>query len=358
MMSSKTPSVMHTNNLSINLSILGRLRYENGLFSAAYPRVNTGYHRAWVRDNLYIAIGLEAVDPQLAIPTYHALLDILKKHEYKIDWAITQKPMHRYQYIHPRYDPFTMDEIPGEWGNKQNDAIGLLLFKVGDLMDRGYLVIRDIHDLRLLRKLVQYLASIEYWHDADNGVWEENEEVHASSVGACVAGLRSIASYVLVPFDIIEKGQDTLNRLLPRESISKETDLALLSLIWPLDVVTAEQRTTIINRVEDKLLRERGVARYISDQYYGNPAGKGEAEWTMGLPWLAIIHRQLGNVAQYRYYLQKTYGAMNERDELPELYFADSDKHNENTPLGWSQALLMVAAKKGLSSDFTSDVTG
>ena len=292
--------------LTNSLAILNRLRYGNGLFSAASHRVSTGYHRAWVRDNIYAAIGMEAVDPKMALPTYHALLDILKKHEYKIDWAIKEKPRYRYQYIHPRYDPLTMDEIPEEWGNKQNDAIGLLLFKIGDLMDKGLPVIRDITDLRLLSKLVRYLASIEYWQDADNGMWEEDEEVHASSVGACVAGLRRIASYVKVPSWLIEKGQEALDRLLPRESASKETDLALLSLIWPLDVVTREQREAILKNVEERLLREKGVIRYGGDKYYNR---NGEAEWTMGLPWLAIICKQAGDFARYRYYAQKTLAA-------------------------------------------------
>ncbi len=326
--------------ISNSLSVLQRLRYPNGLFSAANQGVNTGYHRAWVRDNIYAAMGLEAVDPQLAIPTYHALLDVLKKHEYKIDWAIKEKPLHRYQYIHPRYDPLTMDEIPGEWGNKQHDAIGLFLFKIGDLMDRGHPVIRDLDDLRLIHKLVRYLASIEYWKDADNGMWEENEEIHASSVGACVAGLRRIASYVAVPSLLIENGQEALNKLLPCESATKETDLALLSLIWPLDVVTSEQRNQIVRRIEEKLLREKGVLRYLGDQYYNK---KGEAEWTMGLPWLAIIYRNQGDFVKYRYYMQKTLAAMNALGELPELYFAGSPEHNENTPLGWSQALYLKA---------------
>ncbi len=328
--------------LSSSFTTLTTLRHANGLFSAAHPAVRTGYHRAWIRDNIYMAIGLEAVDPELALPTYHALLDIMKKHEYKINWAIKQKPMHRYQYIHPRYDPLTMEEISGEWGNKQHDAIGLLLFKIGDLMDKGLPVIRDLSDLRMLSKLVKYLASIEYWQDADNGIWEENEEVHASSVGACVAGLRRIASYVHVPSYLIEKGQHALNQLLPRESATKEADLALLSLIWPFDVVTKEQRGMILKKVEEKLLREKGVIRYTGDQYYNN---NGEAEWTMGLPWLAIIYRSMNNFAQYRYYLEKTLSAMNEFGELPELYFAGSDEHNENTPLGWSHALYVVAIK-------------
>jgi phosphorylase kinase alpha/beta subunit len=190
--------------------------------------------------------------------------------------------------------------------------------------------------------LVKYLASIEYWQDTDNGMWEENEEVHASSVGACVAGLRRIASYVQVEPELIAKGQEALDALLPRESLTKETDLALLSLIWPLDVATSAQRDAILKNIEEKLLKERGVLRYLGDKYYHRD---GEAEWTMGLPWLAIIYRQAGDFAKYRYYMQKTMSAMNEKGELPELYFAGSPEHNENTPLGWSQALYLVAVR-------------
>jgi GH15 family glucan-1,4-alpha-glucosidase len=47
-------------------------------------------------------------------------------------------------------------------------------------------------DRRIVQKLVWYLSTLEYWHDPDSGMWEEDQEVHASSVGACVAGLESI----------------------------------------------------------------------------------------------------------------------------------------------------------------------
>jgi len=41
---------------------------------------------------------------------------------------------------------------------------------------------------RILVKLVQYLESIRYWEDKGHGMWEEKEEVQASSIGACLAG--------------------------------------------------------------------------------------------------------------------------------------------------------------------------
>jgi len=149
-----------------------------------------------------------------------------------------------------------------------------------------------------------------------------------------------ISKYTDVPERLIEKGQETLNRLLPRESKTKETDLALLSLIWPYNIVTEEQREQILSNVELKLLRNRGVIRYAGDKYYNM---NGEAEWTMGLAWLAIIYKRMENFTKYRFYMQKTMDTMNNEGELPELYFANSEKHNENSPLGWAQALYMIA---------------
>ena len=85
------------------------------------------------------------------------------------------------------------------------------------------------------------------------------------------------------------------------------------------------------------------MIRYLGDQYYNKD---GEAEWCFGLPWLAVIYKGMGNMAKYRFYMQKTLDAMNENDELPELYFANSDEHNENTPLGWAQAMFLVAVSQ------------
>jgi GH15 family glucan-1,4-alpha-glucosidase len=330
--------------LTNSLSLLKGLQHPSGLFSASQLDVSTGYNKAWLRDNLYEALGLEQVDLQSALKTYWALFDVFLKHEYKIDHAIDKKPEYKHQYIHARYHPLNLTEFEEEWGNKQNDAVGLFLFNVGNLMSKGIKVTRNEHDLRILAKLVKYLASIEYWKDEDNGIWEENEEVHASSVGACVAGLQKIQEFVFVPQHLIEKGKKALHKLLPQESATKDVDLALLSLIWPLHITNKKQTEQILKNVEQYLLRKRGVIRYKADQYYARGNGKNtEAEWCFGLPWLAIIYRNLGNFEKYKLYLQKTIAVLNDQGELPELYYANSTEHNENSPLGWGQALLIIA---------------
>ena len=327
-----------------SLKILKDLQYPSGLFAAASKNVGTGYDKSWIRDNIYAVLGFEATgDTDTAVKTFQALLDIMKQHEDKIEWMIKQPfPKERYRYIHARFDPNTGNEINEDWGNKQNDAVGALLFKIGDLQNKGVEVIRDESDIQIIQKLVSYLAAIEYWQDEDNGMWEENEEVHASSVGACVAGLRAVANIVNVPDELIQKGQDTLNNLLPRESATKEVDLALLSLIYPYNVVSDEQRDAILKNIHEHLEEKNGVLRYLNDQYYHN--GKGSPAWTMGFPWLAIIYKQLGDNAKYKQYLQKTVEVMNDKGEMPELYLAAENTHNENTPLGWAQSLYVVAA--------------
>lgn len=324
-----------------SVQLLKNLQHSSGLFSAAALDVKTGYNRAWIRDNIYTSLGLEAThNKKEVIRAFRALLNIFLKHENKIDWAIKEKPDASYKYIHARYDPITLNEIWEEWGNKQNDSIGAFLFKIGDLEEKGIKIIRNKKDLRILQKLVDYLKSIEYWHDKDNGMWEENEEIHASSVGACIAGLKKISKIVDVPQMLIKKGEQTLKKLLPRESETKQTDLALLSLIYPYNIVDKKTAKIILKNIEQKLVKNKGVIRYLNDLYYNK---NGEAEWTMGFPWLAIIYKHLKSPAKFAHYTRKAIECFNQKGELPELYFANTNIHNENSPLAWSQSLFLVA---------------
>ncbi len=342
-----------------HLIILKSLQYKSGLFAASKKDAPTGYGKSWLRDNFYECLGFQAIDDWETIQkTMQAILKIFEKHEYKIDYAIEKKPEHKHEYIHARFHPETFDEFWEDWGNKQNDSIGAILFLLGELEMKNTPVVKNDKERQIVQKLVNYLESIEYWHDVDSGMWEENEEVHASSVGACVAGLRSITRIpgINVPDHLIAKGEETLLILLPRESVSKFADLAELSLIWPYHVVTPKQRDEILDNVEYHLLREHGVIRYKNDHYYNkNPDGYSEeAEWCFGISWLAIIYEELSQLpfddAKKEYYrtkrnhfIQQMLGTIADSGEVPELYFSHSDEYNENTPLGWAESLFVLA---------------
>ncbi|MGV8162700.1 MAG: glycoside hydrolase family 15 protein [Candidatus Nanoarchaeia archaeon] len=331
-----------------HLKILKNLQYNTGLFAASSKNVSTGYDKSWLRDNFYECLAFEVIgDWQTVEKTYNAILEILLKHEYKIDHAIAHKPQYRHEYIHARFHPETFDEFWEDWGNKQNDSIGAILFTIGELERKYRRMMLDTEDkIRIINKLVKYLESIHYWEDIDSGMWEENEEVHASSVGACVAGLESInrLGCIQVPAELIEHGKNTLKKLLPRESKTKFVDLSLLSLIYPYNIVDKDQQEKILENVEYLLLREKGIIRYKNDHYYNkNPDGYSEeAEWCFGLSWLAIIYEHLGNKEKAKYFIDKMIATQSKRG-IPELYYSHTNKPNENTPLGWAESLFIVA---------------
>lgn len=356
--------------MQINKDILDKhfdniknLQSPSGLFLASRASVSTGYNKAWLRDNFYTCLAFEEIgDTKTVTKTWKAILNIFKKHKEKINWAINNKPYQTYQYIHARYNPETFDEFWEEWGNKQNDAIGAILFKIGDLENKDIKILESEEDYRTVQGLVDYLASIEYWHDPDNGIWEEYEEIHASSIGACVAGLKSVSRLndINVPLELIQRGEETLSSLLPRESKTKFTDLALLSLIYPFNIVPENTGREIVRHLEYHLEKSRGIIRYKGDRYYNkNEDGVSEeAEWCFGFPWLSIIYSIWGNdglkhedIADNNdqkkslEYLEKSKSIVY-NNEIPELYYSDSPEPNDNIPLGWAESLFIVALLK------------
>lgn len=342
------PKISYDHLIQQHLSILRSLQTDSGLFLASPSIAGTGYDKAWLRDNFYECLAFEMLgDWKTVHKTYRAILKILKKHESKIDWAIQNKPMQSWQYIHARYHPKTFDEFWENWGNKQNDAVGCILFKLGELEERGLNILKNEDDRRIVQKLIHYLSSIEYWHDPDSGIWEEGEEIHASSIGAVVAGLRKIAQVpdIHVEKKLIDLGKEALHKLLPRESASKFADLALLTLIYPYDVVTKAEARQILKNIEYHLVRQKGVIRYKGDHYYNKNSDRvsEEAEWCFGFSFLAIIYQRLGDAQKAEYYTQKALQTIDERGEVPELYFSNTSIHNRNSPLGWAESLLIVA---------------
>jgi len=346
-----------------HLKILKDLQVESGLFLASKKNVETGYDKSWLRDNFYETIAFEAMgDWPTVEKTYRAILKVFLKHEGKIDTAIANKPKAAFEYIHARFHPETFNEFWEEWGNKQNDAVGCILFRIGELEKRNKRSILKTPDqIRIVNKLVKYLEVIEYWRDLDSGMWEEDEELHASSVGACVAGLKAIRglAQIAVPLGLIGRGEKALKQLLPRESERKFVDLALLSLIWPYNVVDESQRDQILENVEYHLRRDRGVIRYKGDKYYNrNKDGVSEeAEWTFGLSWLAIIYEKMRNREKAEELVRELIVA-DTPEGMPELYFSNAPLYNENTPLGWSESLFIVALSELNERENRSKVSG
>lgn len=344
--------------LQESYKVLDSLRLPHGL-TLASPSEH--YRYVWLRDSVYMSLPYLDKNNCIYENTYYRIFDLLKEYEWKLDMIAKKKPTLEWEYIHARYNAEDVKEIHDqEWGHVQHDMTGAILFAVGKGLEAGKPMLRDEKDREILQKLVAYLSHVQYWKDSDNGMWEEAREVHASSVGACVAGLEAVKPYVYVPDLLIQKGRMMLFDLYPRESISKSADLAQLSLVYPYRIYTGKEAALIVRQAEEGLLRERGVIRYHGDSYYSTKEqefGRNhaasfyygtEAEWTFGLPWLALCHLELGNREKAEAYVQQTESIMLEPGVLPELYFSGTAQPNPNTPLGWSSAMYILA-KEALS---------
>jgi phosphorylase kinase alpha/beta subunit len=228
--------------------------------------------------------------------------------------------------------------------------VGEVLNIIVELELRGASVVESNEERAVVQKIIHYLIAVEYWHDPDNGIWEENMEVHASSIGSCVAALKKATAieWLTVPEGAIELGEQALRDLLPRESRNKFADLALLSLIYPFSVTTEEETQSILRNVEYHLTREKGVIRYKLDRYYNqNEDGYSEeAEWCFGLSWLAIIYAERGEKEKAYYYLRRAKMTVTPAGQIPELYYSHTDIPNDNTPLGWAESMYVVALQK------------
>jgi phosphorylase kinase alpha/beta subunit len=334
-----------------HLDVVRSLQKPSGVFTASAHNVATGYDKAWLRDIYFMTLGfLETGDLETVRKAAKALLTVFVKHQEKINWAIEHRPHYTWQYIHARFHPETFEEYWEEWGNSQNDAVGEVLNLLVELELRGASVIETDEERQMVQKVIDYLVALEYWQDEDNGIWEENMEVHASSVGSVVAALKKAAQlpWLHVPENAIAHGETALRNLLPRESASKFCDLALLSLIYPFAVTTEAETLEILKNVEYHLTKDKGVIRYKFDRYYNNNTDgySEEAEWCFGLSWLAIIYAERGEKEKAYYYLRKAKATVTPEGLIPELYYSNTNRPNDNTPLGWAESMYVVALEK------------
>ena len=331
---------------------LKKLRLDNGLYIASTGEFYRQF--CWLRDCFYESIPSLTIEPNLYEQTYHTILDYLKMVEkkYKKFSSMIENPHPKdtYKYLHARISATTFDEVHEHWQNKQNDICGELLFGIALGEQNGLDIIRDYEDIHIINLMIKYLESLEYFNDNDSGIWEEDEGIRASSIGACIAGLKAIKNLnnpnIIIPEYLITKGELILNQLLPNETKYRNVDMALLSLIYPFNVVNDKQRDQILYNVENKLLREYGCLRYIGDYYYNadysNLLGN-EAQWTLGDLYLANIYIDIGNIEKGKYHLHRVLSKCPDGN-IPELYV--NGVPNCNLILGWSNALAILALQK------------
>ena len=363
---------------------LEQLRQINGGYIASPYSGEAGYDRYdvyWLRDIMYATIANEYLGSYDKVKqSYRVVLTVFEKFHGKIIRGIRKKPdLQRAKgaVVHARVHPYTLEEITDEWGHHQLDIFGLFLFKSGDLMKQGFSILDTNERVQVVKDILSYLWTARWDSEPDFGMWEEGPELHASSVGAVLAGLTmwhdhgfydykyrsriDIADLIPVSERFLEDGARSLSRILPRESESRPYDLAQLSLLWPYNILKDQfaLQEEIIDSIEKHLVRAHGVVRYPGDRYFSTnpnePFGH-EAEWPIGLAWLSIVYAKMvaqamrvgTSQASVQRYLERARLHLSHLEEvatddgrIAELY--TGGKPNHNLPLGWAQSLYVVA---------------
>lgn len=394
----------------INDIILSRQHPITGLLPASTAiNVHGNYTDAWVRDNVYsilapwalaLAYRKQKIDPhrriqleQSVVKLMRGLLTAMMKQADKVErFKATQDPI---DCLHAKYDTATGNRVVGdqEWGHLQLDATSLFLLMLAQMTAGGLRIVFDTAEVNFVQNLVYYIGRA--YRTRDYGIWERGNklnhgivELNASSVGMAKSALEALKSINLFSVDQPEAGRihiipdelahmrTTLDNLLPRESGSKETDAALLSIIsYPAFAVNneelVEQTRAIIVK---KLLGRYGCKRFLRDGHqtqledisrlhYDADELKHfesiESEWPLFLVYLLLdaqFRRDDDAVQQYSQAISRTLVNVDNVDYLPELYYVPAEsisaekaqpgsqvrKPNDNIPLIWAQSLYYV----------------
>ncbi len=373
----------------------------HGLFAASGSQASnsvTGYQNVWIRDNIMVANAFRLhgqMDPAIAciqgltlffeklIPRFRKIID-------DPDRTLKEDV---YQRPHIRFAAQDLSELTEKWPHAQNDALGQALWFRLLLANSGALAMTPAEE-SVYKLFPEYFEAIEYWQDKDSGAWEEGRKVNSSSVGAVVAGLEELRTFLTTtkkgksasatPFSeinmekieqLIAKGRTRLAETLPFEAPPERmADSALLSLIHPLGVIRSRlTQDAILNLVQARLKGEVGIKRYAGDSYFCQdydewfaPGSMSsdfsdslqfrdsflqpncEAQWCIFDPLLSIIYgeRYLGDPTDQTsyekqvHYFNRSLRQITPQGRCPELYFLKQGRYvaNAHTPLAWTQA--------------------
>ncbi|TAL50912.1 MAG: glycosyl hydrolase family 15 [Methylovulum sp.] len=392
--------------------ILSRQDWVTGLLPASTAvNVHGNYTDAWVRDNVYSILavwglalayrragdgnGRTYLLEQSVVKLMRGLLTAMMRQAPKVEkFKHTQNPL---DALHAKYDTRTGAVVVGdhEWGHLQLDATSLFLLMLAQMTASGLRIVFTIDEVNFVQNLVHYISRT--YRTPDYGIWERGNkinhgiaELNASSIGMAKAALEAMsgfnlfgkdggqASIVHVISDDIARTRITLESLLPRESMSKEVDSAVLSITgFPAFAVD----NPAIRKKTDALIREKLEGRYgckrflldghqtvIEDSHrlHYNPQELKqfmhiECEWPLFFSYLLLNNLFAGDLeaaAGYRRKLENLLVEQQGQRLLPELYSVpresiDAEKAcphsqarvpNENIPLVWAQSLFILGS--------------
>ncbi len=390
--------------------ILDKQHPVTGLLPASTAvTVHGNYRDAWVRDNVYsilavwgLALAYRALDDgggrgyQLEHRTVllmRGLLRSMMSQAAKVEaFKYSRDPI---DALHAKYDTETGGPVVSDtgWGHLQIDATSLYLLMLAQMIASGLSIIWTRDEVNFVQNLVYYIERA--YRTPDYGIWERGNklnrgdvEINASSVGMAKAALEALYGFNLfgsrgaqdsvlhvIP-DNIAQANLTLLSILPRESNTKETDAALLSVIgYPAFAVhDAALVDRVRSEVVSRLSGRYGLKRFLRDGHQTVLEDEGrlhyeaeelqrfahiESEWPLFFTYLLLDSQMRGDTRAAAEYEDRLRRVAVERDGLgllPELYYVPEEaidaeraapgsqvrRANDNVPLVWAQSLYLL----------------
>ncbi len=389
--------------------ILNKQHPISGLLPASTAITRHGnYTDAWVRDNVYSILAVWGLwlafarhEPdgsktrELRFSCIHLMRGLLRammRQSHKVEAFKSSLALH--DALHAKYDTSTGTPVVGDhdWGHLQIDATSLFLLMTAQMISSGLPIIQSESEVDFVQNLVYYIERA--YRIADYGIWERGEksnigyvELNASSLGMALAALEAMNNFNLfggddpaatihvIP-DNLAMARTTLHALLPRESGTKETDAALLSIIgYPAFAIkNRKKRRKTLEKLRSSLRGQYGYKRFLRDghqtaiedpsrHYYEPEELKQfeniESEWPLFFTY-EYLNAHFANDRERSVEFRKMIGRIlveQGADGLvPELYYVPSEavdeerrnpgsqtrEPNENIPLTWAQSLLIL----------------
>jgi phosphorylase kinase alpha/beta subunit len=391
--------------------ILSRQDPITGLLPASTAiNLHGDYTDAWVRDNVYsilcvwgLSLSYKRYKPddartytlsQSVVKLMRGLLTSMMRQAHKVErFKRTLDPI---DALHAKYGTDTGLAVVEDhaWGHLQLDATSIFLLQLAQMSASGLRIVYTIDEVNFVQNLVHYISRT--YCTPDYGIWERGNkinhgttEINCSSVGMAKAALEALNGFNLlgnssgnegvihVIVNDIARSRFTLHGLLPKESNSKETDAALLSIIgYPAYAIEDEELVkTTRDKIVDKLEGNYGCKRFLLDGHqsaiedssklhYDPSELKAfehiESEWPLFFTYFLIdahLRNDQSSVEKYRAKLEKLFVDKDGQRLLPELYIVpkeliEAEKQNpksqqripnENLPLVWAQSLYMLS---------------
>ncbi|HEY9809458.1 MAG TPA: glycoside hydrolase family 15 protein [Halomicronema sp.] len=394
----------------IEATIIKRQNPITGLLPASTAiNAHGDYTDAWVRDNVYsilavwgLALAYRKIDDSTGrtfelehsvIKLMRGLLFCMMRQAEKVERFKNSQSL--LDCLHAKYNTATGDVVVGddEWGHLQLDATSLYVLMLAQMTASGLHIIYSLDEVNFIQNLVYYIGRA--YRTPDYGIWERgnkinkgNAELNASSIGMAKAALEAIngvnlfgvrgsqASVIHVLPDEIARARMTLESLLPRESLSKEIDAALLSVIgfpaFAVENADVVERTR--QEIVSKLSGNYGCKRFLRDGHQTiledthrlhyepwelKQFENIECEWPLFFTYLfldGLFRRDVKEIEEYKNRLQSLVVERDGFGLLPELYYVPAENveaerlnpqsqkrlPNENVPLVWAQSLYFL----------------